>query len=42
MADKQRAYSLIDQLGRGQLDAVVRLLETIAVHRVCDRKQAYR
>lgn len=29
MSDKQQAYSLIDQLGPGQLDAVVRLLETI-------------
>lgn len=29
MSDKQLAYSLIDQLGPGQLDAVVRLLETI-------------
>ena len=29
MSDKQRAYALIDQLGPGQLDAVVRLLETI-------------
>jgi len=29
MSDKQQAYSLIDQLGPGQLDAVVRLLETM-------------
>ncbi|MGA2153460.1 MAG: hypothetical protein ABSH37_03530 [Bryobacteraceae bacterium] len=29
MPDKQQAYSLIDQLGPGQLAAVVRLLETM-------------
>jgi hypothetical protein len=29
MADKQHAYELLDQLGPGQLAAVVRLLEAI-------------
>jgi hypothetical protein len=29
MSDKQQAYALIDQLGPGQLAAVVRLLETM-------------
>jgi len=29
MSDKQQAYALIDQLGPGQLAAVVQLLETM-------------
>jgi len=29
MSHKQQAYALIDQLGPGQLDAVIQLLETM-------------